>query len=133
MTAYVHFYAYAPEKIEYAIDRYAMEVKRQLDVLDRRLAESEYIAGRAYTVADMAIFPWYGWLAKGWLYGAAEFLSVQDYRHVQRWADALLERPAVKRGGMVNRTYGDPSSQLHERHEAGDFETKTQDKLLTTS
>ena len=128
-----HFYAYAPEKIEYAIDRYAMEVKRQLDVLDRRLAESEYIAGRAYTVADMAIFPWYGWLAKGWLYGAAEFLSVQDYRHVQRWADALLERPAVKRGGMVNRTYGDPSSQLHERHEAGDFETKTQDKLLTTS
>jgi len=128
-----HFYAYAPEKIEYAIDRYAMEVKRQLDVLDRRLAESEYIAGRAYTVADMAIFPWYGWLAKGWLYGAAEFLSVQDYKHVQGWADALLERPAVKRGGMVNRTYGDPSSQLHERHEAGDFETKTQDKLLTTS
>jgi len=128
-----HFYAYAPEKIEYAIDRYAMEVKRQLDVLDRRLAESEYIAGRAYTVADMAIFPWYGWLAKGWLYGAAEFLSVQDYRHVQRWADALLERPAVKRGRMVNRTYGEPSSQLHERHDAGDFETKTQDKLLTTS
>ena len=128
-----HFYAYAPEKIEYAIDRYAMEVKRQLDVLDRRLAESEYIAGSAYTVADIAIFPWYGWLVKGWLYGAGEFLSVQDYRHVQRWADALLERPAVKRGRMVNRTYGEPSSQLHERHDARDFESKTQDKLLTTS
>ena len=124
-----HFYAYAPEKIEYAIDRYAMEVKRQLDVLDRRLAESDYIAGSAYTIADMAIFPWYGWLAKGWLYGGGEFLSVQDYKNVQRWADALLERPAVKRGTMVNRTYGDPSGQLHERHDAGDFETKTQDKL----
>jgi GSH-dependent disulfide-bond oxidoreductase len=128
-----HFYAYAPEKIEYAIDRYAMEVKRQLDVLDRRLAESEYIAGSIYTVADMAVFPWYGWLVKGWLYGAGEFLSVQDYRHVQRWTEALLERPAVKRGRMVNRTYGEPSSQLHERHDAGDFESKTQDKLLTTS
>jgi len=128
-----HFYAYAPEKIEYAIDRYAMEVKRQLDVLDRRLAESEHIAGSAYTVADIAIFPWYGWLVKGWLYGAGEFLSVQDYRHVQRWTEALLERPAVKRGRMVNRTYGEPSSQLHERHDARDFESKTQDKLLTTS
>ena len=124
-----HFYAYAPEKIEYAIDRFAMEVKRQLDVLDRRLAESEYIAGGTYTIADMAIFPWYGGLAKGWLYGAAEFLSVQDYRNVQRWADALLERPAVKRGRMVNRVYGEPSSQLHERHDASDFDTKTQDKL----
>jgi GSH-dependent disulfide-bond oxidoreductase len=124
-----HFYAYAPEKIEYAIDRFAMEVKRQLDVLDRRLAESEYIAGSNYTIADMAIFPWYGWLAKGWLYGAGEFLSVQDYKNVQRWSDALLERPALKRGSMVNRTYGQPSSQLHERHEASDFETKTQDKL----
>jgi GSH-dependent disulfide-bond oxidoreductase len=124
-----HFYAYAPEKIEYAIDRFAMEVKRQLGVLDRRLAESEYIAGGIYTIADMAIFPWYGWLAKGWLYGAAEFLSVQDYKNVQRWADALLERPALKRGRMVNRTYGDPSGQLHERHDAGDFDTKTQDKL----
>jgi GSH-dependent disulfide-bond oxidoreductase len=124
-----HFYAYAPEKIEYAIDRFAMEVKRQLDVLDRRLAESEYIAGGIYTIADMAIFPWYGWLAKGWLYGAGEFLSVQDYKNVQRWADALLERPAVKRGRMVNRTYGDPSGQLHERHDAGDFDSKTQDKL----
>ena len=128
-----HFYAYAPEKIEYAIDRYAMEVKRQLDILDRRLAENEYIAGSIYTIADMAIFPWYGWLVKGWLYGAAEFLSVQDYKHVQRWADTLLERPAVKRGRMVNRTYGEPSSQLHERHDAADFETKTQGKLVTTS
>jgi GSH-dependent disulfide-bond oxidoreductase len=124
-----HFYAHAPEKIEYAIDRFAMEVKRQLDVLDRRLAESEYIAGGIYTIADMAIFPWYGWLAKGWLYGAAEFLSVQDYKNVQRWADALLERPALKRGRMVNRTYGDPSGQLHERHDASDFDSKTQDKL----
>ena len=125
-----HFYAYAPEKIEYAIDRYAMEVKRQLDVLDRRLAESEYIAGSTYTIADMAIFPWYGWLAKGWLYGASEFLSVQDYKHVQRWADVLLARPAVKRGSMVNRTYGDPSSQLRERHDTRDFDTKTQDRIL---
>ena len=128
-----HFYAYAPEKIEYAIDRYAMEVKRQLDVLDRRLGESEYIAGSIYTIADMAIFPWYGWLAKGWLYGAGEFLSGQDYKNVQRWADTLLERPAVKRGSMVNRTFGDPSSQLHERHDSRDFDTKTQDKLLTRS
>jgi len=125
-----HFYAYAPTKIEYAIDRFAMETKRQLDVLDRRLAESEYVAGPAYTIADMAIFPWYGGLAKGWLYGAsAEFLSVQEYKNVQRWADALLERPAVKRGRMVNRLSGEPSSQLHERHDAGDFDTKTQDKL----
>ena len=127
-----HFYAYAPEKIEYAIDRFAMEVKRQLDVLDRRLAESEYIAGGIYTIADMAIFPWYGWLARGWLYGAGEFLSVQDYKNVQRWADALLERPALMRGRMVNRTYGDPSGQLHERHDAGDFDNKTQDKLIAT-
>jgi GST-like protein len=126
-----HFYAYAPTKIEYAIDRFAMEVKRQLDVLDRRLAESEYIAGAAYTIADIAIFPWYGGLAKGWQYGAAEFLSVQDYKHVQRWADLLLERPAVKRGRMVNRVSGEPSSQLLERHDAADFETKTEDKLAT--
>jgi GSH-dependent disulfide-bond oxidoreductase len=124
-----HFYAYAPTKIEYAIDRFAMEAKRQLDVLDRRLAESEYIAGSAYTIADIAIFPWYGGLAKGWLYGAAEFLNVQDYKNLQRWADALLNRPAVKRGRMVNRISGEPSDQLHERHDAADFETKTQDKL----
>ncbi len=120
-----HFYAYAPTKIEYAIDRFAMEVKRQLDVLDHRLSEHEYIGGDAYTIADMAIFPWYGGLAKGWLYEAAEFLSVQDYKHVQRWADLVLERPAVKRGRMVNRTFGEPSSQLRERHEASDFDTKT--------
>jgi len=124
-----HFYAYAPMKIEYAIDRFAMEVKRQLDVLDRRLAESEYIAGDAYTIADIAIFPWYGGLVKGWLYGGAEFLSVQDYKNVQRWADMLLKRPTVQRGRMVNRVTGEPSSQLHERHDARDFETKTQDKL----
>src|ERR1700734_3271123 len=125
-----HFYAYAPEKIEYAIDRFTMEVKRQLDVLDRRLAESEYIAGSIYTIADMAIFPWYGGLVKGWQYGdAAEFLSAQDYVHVQRWADRLLERPALQRGRMVNRVTGEPSSQLHERHDASDFQTKTQDKV----
>jgi GST-like protein len=124
-----HFYAYAPTKIEYAIDRFAMEVKRQLDVLDRRLADHEYIAGSSYTIADIAIFPWYGGLAKGWAYGAAEFLSVQDYKNVQRWADRLLERPAVQRGRMVNRTFGEPSSQLHERHDASDFATKTADKL----
>ena len=128
-----HFYAYAPTKIEYAIDRFAMEVKRQLDVLDRRLAENEYIAGSSYTIADMAIFPWYGGLCKGWLYGAPEFLSVQDYKHVQRWADMLLERPTVRRGRMVNRISGEPSSQLHERHDASDFETKTQDKLAPGS
>ena len=124
-----HFYAYAPTKIEYAIDRFTMEVKRQLDVLDRRLAESPYIAGPDYTVADIAIFPWYGGLVKGWNYGAAEFLSVQDYKNVQRWADKLLERPAVRRGRMVNRVSGDPASQLHERHDARDFDTKTQDKI----
>ena len=128
-----HFYAYAPIKIEYAIDRYAMEVKRQLDVLDDRLAESEYVAGPAYTIADMAIWPWYGGLAKGWLYGAAEFLSVQEYENVQRWADLIYQRPAVQRGRMVNRTSGEPSSQLHERHDAGDFETKTQDKLAAAA
>jgi GST-like protein len=129
-----HFYAYAPVKIEYAIDRFAMETKRQLDVLDRRLAESEYVAGPEYTIADMAIFPWYGGVAKGWLYGdSAQFLSVQDYKNVQRWADKLLERPAVKRGRMVNRLSGEPSSQLHERHDASDFETKTQDKLAAAT
>jgi GST-like protein len=124
-----HFYAYAPEKIEYAIDRFAMETKRLLDVLDRRLAESEYVAGPDYTIADMAIFPWYGGLVKGWLYDAAEFLGAQEYRHVLRWADKLLERPAVRRGRMVNRTSGDPARQLHERHAASDFETRTQDKV----
>jgi GSH-dependent disulfide-bond oxidoreductase len=124
-----HFYAYAPVKIEYAIDRFAMEVKRQLDVLDRRLAESEYMAGDSYTIADMAIFPWYGGLSLGWLYGAAEFLSVEGYKNVQRWASMIFARPAVQRGRMVNRTFGEPATQLHERHSAEDFETKTQDKI----
>ncbi|WP_092750349.1 glutathione-dependent disulfide-bond oxidoreductase [Rhizobium aethiopicum] len=124
-----HFYAYAPTKIEYAIDRFAMEVKRQLDVLDRRLAESEYLAGSHYTIADIAVWPWYGGLVKGWTYGAAEFLQVEDYKNVLRWADAIHSRPAVQRGRMVNRLSGEPSSQLHERHDASDFETRTQDKL----
>jgi GST-like protein len=128
-----HFYAYAPTKIEYAIDRFAMEVKRQIDVLDRRLAKTEYVAGGEYTIADMAIWPWYGGLAKGLQYEAGEFLQVQDYNNVQRWTKAIGERPAVKRGRMVNRVNGDPSSQLHERHGAGDFETKTQDKLAPAS
>ncbi len=124
-----HFYAYAPTKIEYAIDRFAMEAKRQLDVLDRRLAESGYLAGDDYTIADIAVFPWYGGLVKGWMYEAAEFLQVQDYKNVVRWADAIGKRPAVQRGRMVNRVSGEPASQLHERHDAADFETKTQDKL----
>jgi len=124
-----HFYAYAPEKIEYAIDRYAMEVKRQLDVLDRRLAESPFLAGADYTIADMAVWPWYGTLVKGQLYGAGEFLQVQDYRHVLRWTDAIAQRPAVRRGRIVNRSWGQPASQLLERHAASDFETRTQDKL----
>ncbi len=124
-----HFYAYAPMKIEYAIDRYAMEVKRQLDVLDRRLAESEYLAGDAYTIADIAVWPWYGALVKGQLYEAGEFLQVQEYKNVLRWTDQIAKRPAARRGRMVNRTSGQPSSQLHERHDAGDFDTKTQDKL----
>ncbi len=117
-----HYYAYAPEKFEYCIDRFTMETKRQLDVLDRQLAENEYIAGDEYTVADMAIWPWYGALAKGVLYEAAEFLSVHEYRNVNRWADQLAERPAVKRGRMVNRVWGDPSTQLPERHDASDFD-----------
>ena len=124
-----HFYAYAPSKMEYPIDRFAMEVKRQLDVLDRRLAESPYLAGDDYTIADMAVWPWYGGLAKGLLYGAGEFLAVQDYKNVQRWADTIGERPAVKRGRIVNRLQGDPKAQLHERHDASDFELRTQDKL----
>jgi GST-like protein len=124
-----HFYAYAPSKIEYAIDRYAMEVKRQLDVLDRRLATSAYLAGDDYSIADMAVWPWYGTLVKGQLYEAGEFLQVQEYTHVLRWTEAIAQRPAVKRGRMVNRTWGQASSQLHERHDASDFDTRTQDKL----
>lgn len=125
-----HFYAYAPTKIEYAIDRYAMEVKRQLDVLDQRLAKSPYLAGDEYTIADMAVWPWYGTLAKGQLYEAGEFLQVQAYTHVLRWTNQIAQRPAVRRGRMVNRTSGDLASQLHERHDASDFDTKTQDKLV---
>jgi GST-like protein len=124
-----HFYAYAPLKIEYAIDRFAMETKRQLDVLDRRLGESRFLGGNDYTIADMAVWPWYGGLAKGLLYGGGEFLSVQDYKNVQRWTDAIAQRPAVKRGRIVNRLQGDPANQLHERHDASDFEKRTQDKL----
>ncbi|QCB42082.1 glutathione-dependent disulfide-bond oxidoreductase [Sphingomonas sp. PAMC26645] len=124
-----HFYAYAPVKIEYAIDRFAMEVKRQLDVLDRRLGESEYLGGDEYSIADMAVWPWYGALVKGLVYDAAEFLQVNDYKNVLRWTDLIAARPAVARGRMVNRVMGDPSSQLPERHDAGDFDTRTQDRL----
>ena len=124
-----HFYAYAPIKIEYAIERFAMEVKRQLDLLDRRLGEAEYLAGADYTIADMAVWPWYGALVKGIVYDAAEFLQVEEYRNVMRWTDQIAARPAVRRGRMVNRIVGDPASQLHERHRASDFETRTQDKL----
>ena len=127
-----HFYAYAPSKMQYPIDRYTMEVKRQLDVLDRHLADKEYMAGDEYSIADMAIWPWYGALAKGLLYEAGEFLAVQDYKNVIRWTDALMERPAVQRGRMVNRAWGDPASQLLERHDASDFELRTQDKLQKT-
>ena len=124
-----HFYAYAPVKIEYCIDRFAMEVKRQLDVLDRQLAAHEYMAGDEYSIADMAIWPWYGALASGVIYEAGEFLQVQDYTHVQRWTKQIAARPAAKRGRMVNRVMGDPASQLFERHDASDFDTRTQDKL----
>ena len=124
-----HFYAYAPTKQEYPINRYAMEVKRQMDVLDRRLGESEYLGGADYSIADMAVWPWYGALAKGLVYDAGEFLQVEGYKNVQRWTDQLAERPAVKRGRMVNRVMGDPASQLHERHDASDFDLRTQDKL----
>ena len=120
-----HFYAYAPYKMEYPIDRFAMETKRQLDVLDQRLSQNEYLAGKEYTIADIAVFPWYGALVKGWLYGAAEFLSVHEYVNVQRWADRILERPAVRRGRIVNRTWGEPSEQLLERHDSSDFDNKS--------
>ncbi|MDM8167332.1 glutathione-dependent disulfide-bond oxidoreductase [Roseovarius sp.] len=125
-----HFYAYAPEKYEYPINRYAMEAKRQLDVLDRELAEKPYIAGDEYSIADMAIWPWYGNLALGRAYGdAATFLSTHEYENMMAWAKKIDERPAVKRGRMVNKTFGEPHEQLHERHDAGDFDTKTQDKI----
>lgn len=128
-----HFYAYAPTKIEYAIDRYAMEVKRQLDVLDRHLAENEYMAGDEYSIADMAIWPWYGAVVLGVVYGAGEFLAVHEYKNVLRWTRQIGERPAVKRGRMVNSTNGKPENQLRERHDASDFETRTQDKLEAQS
>jgi GST-like protein len=124
-----HFYAYAPFKMQYPIDRFAMEVKRQLDVLDKRLAESEYLAGGEYTIADMAVWPWYGGLVKGALYGAGEFLAVHEYKNMLRWTNQINARPAVKRGQMVNRPFGDPAGQLLERHDASDFDTKTMDKL----
>src|SRR5580692_11169120 len=127
-----HFYAYAPTRIEYAIDRFAMEVKQQLDVLDRHLAHSEYLAGTQFTIADMAVWPWYGVLAQGLVYEAGEFLQVAEYRNVQRWTGLIAARPAVQRGRMVNRVFGDPASQLRERHEASDFDTRTQDKIATT-
>jgi GSH-dependent disulfide-bond oxidoreductase len=128
-----HFYAYAPVKIEYAIDRFAMETKRQLDVLNQRLAQTRYVAGDDYTIADIAIWPWYGGVVRGEMYEAAEFLQVQEYPHVMRWAEELAQRPAVRRGRMVNRVRGELSAQLHERHEASDFDTRTQDKLQPTS
>ncbi|MFA3361021.1 glutathione-dependent disulfide-bond oxidoreductase [Acinetobacter baumannii] len=128
-----HFYAYAPVKIEYAINRFAMETKRLLDVLDQHLAKNEYLTGSEYSIADIAAFPWYGGLVKNWVYNGAEFLGVDQYKNVQRWADAILARPAVQRGRMVNRTFGDLATQLHERHDASDFETKTQDKLQNQS
>jgi GST-like protein len=128
-----HFYAYAPVKIEYAIDRFAMETKRQLDVLDRRLGEAEYLAGDAYSIADMAVWPWYGALTKGAVYGAGEFLSVQEYKNVIRWTDQIAGRPAVKRGRMVNCAWGDPAGQLHERHDASDFDLRTQDKVAAAA
>ena len=128
-----HFYSYAPTKIEYAIDRYAMEVKRQLDVLNQRLADHAYLAGDQYTVADIAVWAWYGALVKGQLYEAGEFLQVSEYKHLVRWAEQISQRPAVKRGRMVNRVFGAAESQLHERHDASDFDTQTQDKLSPPS
>jgi GST-like protein len=127
-----HFYAYAPEPMKYPIDRYAMEAKRQLDVLDRRLAESRYLAGDEYTLADIANWPWYGALAKGRLYDAAEFLQVHEYPNVQRWANEIDARPAVRRGRMVNRTWGEPEEQLPERHDASDFDYPTENKLRSS-
>jgi GST-like protein len=128
-----HFYAYAPFKIEYAIDRFAMETKRQLDVLERRLGETPYLAGEDYTIADIAVWPWYGGLAKGLLYGSGEFLAVHEYKNVNRWADAIGARPAVKRGRIVNRLQGDPAMQLRERHDASDFDLRTEDKLAAAA
>jgi len=124
-----HFYSYAPVKIEYCIDRFTMETKRQLDVLDQHLANNEYLAPGGYSIADIAVWPWYGWLVLGKLYDAAEFISADSYQHVQRWAKQIADRPAVVRGQMVNRSWGEPSMQLRERHSASDFDTQTQDKI----
>lgn len=124
-----HFYAYAPEKFEYAINRFSMEAKRQMDVLDRRLGEVEYLGGSEYSIADMATWPWYGALAQGVLYDAGEFLQVEEYKNLQRWTKQIAERPAVIRGRKVNRPFGPLEDQLHERHDASDFDTKTQDKI----
>lgn len=126
-----HFYSYAPTKIEYAIDRYAMETKRQLDVLDQRLAENTYIAGNDYSIADIAIWPWHGALALGYLYGASEFLQTNSYKNLMRWSEMIADRPAVQRGQMVNRTWGPLEGQLHERHDSSDFENKTQNLLAS--
>lgn len=128
-----HFYAYAPEKYEYPINRYTMEIKRQLDVLDRHLANNQYMAGDEYTIADMAIWPWYGALVQNKVYEAAEFLEAHTYKNVIRWTEEIAKRPAVERGRMVNRAWGDPAEQLHERHDASDFENRTQDKLETNA
>lgn len=125
-----HFYAYAPEKFEYPINRFTMEVKRQMDLLDRELSVHRYVGGNEYSIADIAIWPWYGALVLGEIYGAGEFLQVESYKNLRRWAEEIRERPAVKRGKIVNRTWGEPSQQLHERHDASDFELKTQDKVL---
>ena len=124
-----HFYAYAPEKFEYPINRYAMEVKRQLDVLDRHLADNRYFCGDEYSIADIAVWPWYGALVLNKVYGAAEFLDAASYTHLNRWTSEIRERPAVQRGRMVNRSWGEPAEQLRERHDADDFNTRTQDKL----
>ncbi|TWX67888.1 glutathione-dependent disulfide-bond oxidoreductase [Colwellia demingiae] len=127
-----HFYAYAPEKFEYPIERFTMEVKRQLDVLDRHLANNKYMCGDQYTIADIAIWPWYGALMQNKVYEAAEFLQTQEYKHLTRWTEEISKRAAVKRGVMVNRTWGELDEQLHERHDASDFELKTQDKITST-
>jgi len=124
-----HFYAYAPEKFEYPIERFSMEIKRQLDVLDRHLANNQFMCGDEYTIADMAIWPWYGALVQNRVYDAAEFLQTHSYKNLVRWTEEIAQRPAVKKGLMVNRTWGEPEEQLHERHDASDFELKTQDKL----
>ena len=124
-----HFYSYAPEKMEYPIDRFTMEVKRQLDVLDRHLADNTFLAGDAYSIADIATWPWYGGLVRNALYDAAGFLDAASYENVVRWAEEIWQRPAIRRGRIVNRTWGEPEEQLHERHDASDFETRTQDKL----